>query len=136
MITEEIKMLRNLPFLEGASPDVVERLAEGVIERSFQPGQVICQEGSTGREMYLIVEGLVEVIKGRGVEQMLLARRGRGDLFGEMGLIEARPRFVTIRALKPTCLLQFSEHNLRSVLAQQPLLLERIIRVVIPSDAK
>lgn len=29
MITEEIKMLRNLPFLEGASPDVMERLAEG-----------------------------------------------------------------------------------------------------------
>jgi len=115
MITEEIKMLRNLPFLEGASPDVVERLAEGVIERSFQPGQVICQEGSTGREMYLIVEGLVEVVKGRGVEERVLARRGRGDLFGEMGLIEARPRFATIRALKPTRLLQLSEHNRVSV---------------------
>lgn len=130
MITAEIKMLRNLPFLEGASPDVVKRLAEGVIERSFQPGQVIYQEGSTGREMYLIVEGLVEVVKGRGVEEMVLARRGRGDLFGEMGLIEARPRFATIRALKPTRLLQFFEHNLRSVLAQQPLLLKRLIRVV------
>jgi len=130
MAIADIKILRNLPFLEGASPDAVERLAEGVIQRSFQPGQVILQEGSTGREMYLIVEGLVEVVKGRSIEEMVLARRGPEDFFGEMGFIEARPRFATVRALKPTRLLEFSEHNLRSVLVQQPLLLERVVRVV------
>jgi serine phosphatase RsbU (regulator of sigma subunit) len=130
MTTAEIKMLRTLPFLEGVSPDVVERLAQGVIERSFQPGQVILQEGSTGREMYLIVEGLVEVVKRRGAEEMVLARRGSGDVFGEMGFIEARPRFATIRALEPTRLLEFSEHDMRSALTKQPQLLYRIIQVL------
>ena len=64
----------NRVVLEGTSSDVLERLAEGVVERSFQPGQVIPEEGSTGREMYLIVEGQVEVVKGRGAEGMVLAR--------------------------------------------------------------
>ena len=130
MATVDIETLRNLPFLEGASPDVVARLAEGVIERHFQPGQVILQEGSASRELYLIVAGLVEVVKGHGAEEMVLATRGQGDFFGEMGLIEARPRFATVRALKPTRLLEFSEHNLHSVLLQYPPLLERVTRVV------
>jgi sigma-B regulation protein RsbU (phosphoserine phosphatase) len=130
MTTRTIKMLRNLPFLEGVSPDVVEQLAEGVVERSFQPGQVVLQEGSTGREMYLIVEGLVEVVKRHGSEEMVLAQRSQGDLVGEMGLIEARPRFATIRVLRPTRLLEFPEHMLRSVLVQQPLILNRIVRMI------
>ncbi|MBL7184564.1 MAG: cyclic nucleotide-binding domain-containing protein, partial [Anaerolineae bacterium] len=130
MTTVNIEILRNLPFLEDARPDVVERLAEVAVERSFQPGQVILQEGSTSRELYLIVEGLVEVVKGHGAGEMVLARRGPGDLFGEMGLIEDSPRFATIRALEPTRLLEFSERDLRSVLVRQPLLLYHAMRVL------
>ena len=57
MNTVNIEILRNLPFLEGAAPELVERLAGVAVERSFQPGQVVFEEGSTGRELYLIVEG-------------------------------------------------------------------------------
>jgi len=130
MTTASTEILRNLPFLEGAGPDVLEGLAKAAVERSFQPGQVILQEGSTGRELYLIVEGLVEVVKGHDAEETVLARRGPGDFFGEMGLIEASPRFATIRALEPTRLLELSEHELRSALVQQPLLLFRVTQVL------
>jgi len=130
MTTVNIEMLRNLPFLEGATPEVVEQFAEVAVERSFQPGQVVFEEDSTGREVYLIIEGLVEVVKGHGAEKMVIARSGPGDFFGEMALIEDRPRFATIRALEPTRLLEFSEHDLRSVLIQQPLLLYQVTRLL------
>ena len=130
MNTVNIEMLRNLPLLEGARPEVVERLAEVAVERSFQPGQVVFEEDSTGREVYLIVEGLVEVVKGHDAEEMVIARSGPGDFFGEMALIEDRPRFATIRALEPTRLLEFSEHDVRSVLIRQPLLLYQVTRLL------
>jgi len=130
MTTANIEMLRNLPFLEGARPDVVERLAEVAVARSFQPGQVVFEEDSTGREVYLIIEGLVEVVKGRGAEEMVIATNGPGAFFGEMALIEDRPRFATIRALEPTRLLEFSEHDLRSVLIRQPMLLYQVTRLL------
>ncbi|NIV39679.1 MAG: cyclic nucleotide-binding domain-containing protein, partial [Anaerolineae bacterium] len=79
MATVDIEVLHNLPFLEGARPDVVEQLAEVAVEKRFRRGQVILQEGATGRELYLIVEGLVEVVKGREAEEMELATRGPGD---------------------------------------------------------
>jgi phosphoserine phosphatase RsbU/P len=131
MTTVNIEVLRVLPFLKEAGADVLEGLAKAAMERSFRPGQVIFQEGSTSRELYLIVEGRVEVVKGQGADQMVLARRGQGDFFGEMGLIEATPRFATIRALEPTRLLEFSEQSLRSVLLRQPLLLYGLVQELI-----
>jgi signal transduction histidine kinase len=130
MATVDIEMLRNQPLLEGARLDVVEDLAKVAVERRFRPGQVIFEEGSTGRELYLVIEGLVEVVKGQGAEEMVLARRGPEDFFGEMGLIEASPRFATIRALEPTRLLEFSEQEMNSVLIQQPLLLYQVTQVL------
>ncbi len=61
-------MLRNLPFLPGAGSDVVERLADHVVEKTVQAGELVLEEGTTGREMYLIVEGCVEVIKRQGAD--------------------------------------------------------------------
>ena len=130
MTTVNTEMLRNLPFLEGARPDVVEQLAEAAVERSFQPDQVVFEEDSTGRELYLIVEGLVEVVRGHGAEEMVMARHGPGTFFGEMALIEDKPRFATIRALEPTRLLEFAERDLRSVLIGQPLLLYHVSQVL------
>jgi serine phosphatase RsbU (regulator of sigma subunit) len=80
--------------------------------------------------LYLIVEGLVEVVKGREAAEMELARRGPGDFFGEMGFVEDSPRFATVRALEPTRVLEFSEPELRSTLVRQPLLLYNAIRVL------
>ena len=130
MSDDRIGLLRELPFLEGADERVVQRLADEVVERDYQPGQVVLREGTTGREVYLIVSGSVEVVKGGGGAEMVLAQRVPGDVFGEMGLIENRPRFATIRALEPTRLLELSERLMRSVFSEQPGLLYRTIQVL------
>ncbi len=128
MTIVNIEVLRSLTFLKEASTDIIEGLVKAAVERSFQQGQIIFQEGSTGRELYLIVEGTIEVVKGRGADEMVLARHGQGDFFGEMSFIEDNPRFATIRALEPTRLLEFSEQNLRSVLLRQPRLLYGMVQ--------
>jgi sigma-B regulation protein RsbU (phosphoserine phosphatase) len=130
MSDEKIQVLKSLPFLRGMEPLVLERLADALTERHFQPGQVILREGSEGGDVHLIVEGRVEVVKGEGSDETLLAERGPGDLFGEMGLLEKSPRFATIRALEPTRLLQLPEENARALLAEQPLLLYRTVQVL------
>ncbi len=130
MSAADIETLRNLPFLGEASPEVLDGLVKVARERDFQTGQIVVEEGSTGRDLYVILQGMVEVVKGRAAEEMALAIHGPGEFFGEMALIEAVPRFATVRALQPTRLLEFSEQELNSVLAQQPALLNHIVRVL------
>jgi phosphoserine phosphatase RsbU/P len=130
MMDDKMEMLRGLSFLEGAGPAALERLSALTTERRFEPGALILEEGSFGSEVFLILEGQVDVVKGQGADEMLIATRGPGDLFGEMGLVERAPRFATIRAIEPTRLLELSEAAMRSLLADEPRLLYRIMQLL------
>lgn len=130
MACGKVEFLRSLPFLQGASPEVLQGLADVAVERRFSAGENILQEGSTGRDLYVILEGSVEVVKMQRGEEMLLATRGPGDILGEMGFLEAQPRFATVRALHAARLLQLSEPDLQKALASQPLLLYQTVRIL------
>jgi sigma-B regulation protein RsbU (phosphoserine phosphatase) len=97
------------------------------VERRFSPGDVILEDGALGRQIYLIVEGSVDIIKGQGDEEMRLGQRGPGELVGEMTFLDDRPRAATVRATAPTLVLEFSETALREALAEQPELLYRTV---------
>ena len=122
-----IGLVQELEFLQGARPDVVRRLVDGAVERSLRPGDVLMEEGAPGREIYLVVQGAVEVVKGQGEDGLLLGRRGPGELVGEMAFLDNRPRSATVRAVEPTLLLEFREASLREALAAQPELLYRTV---------
>ena len=130
MKRDKIEILRGLGFLRGLDQAVLERLAAAFTERHYQPGEIILPEGSQGGDVHLIVEGEVEVVKGTGNEEMLLARRGPGDLFGEMGLLDRSPRFATIRAVEATHLLQLPEDSARALLTEQPQVLFRTLQIL------
>ena len=130
VIDRKTQLLAELQFLKGIEPEVLQRLIEQAAEKSYQPGEIILQEGSFGREVLLILEGLVEVLKEQDGKQVFLARSTVGQVFGEMGFLEARPRFATIRAIEPTRVLEISETSMRSVFAEQPELLFRTTQVL------
>ncbi len=127
MNPKRIELVKSLDFLEGARADVVQRLVSGARERRFLPDETLMEDGAPGREVYLIVEGRVEIVKGQGEEEMRLGQRGPGELVGEMAFLEDRPRSATVRAMAPTLVLEFTEAELRGALAEQPELLYRTV---------
>ncbi|HLO75527.1 MAG TPA: cyclic nucleotide-binding domain-containing protein [Magnetospirillum sp.] len=67
-----------------------------VLERKvFYAGQNVFKEGDMGDRAYLIQEGQIEIIKNG----LPLATLGRGELFGEMALVDDQPRMATAKAL-------------------------------------
>jgi CRP-like cAMP-binding protein len=74
--------------------------------RVFEPGDVIFSEGDDSREMFVVLEGNVEVVKisPRGGE-VKLAALDRGEFLGEMSLLESLPRSATARAVNRVRLL-------------------------------
>ncbi|MDX9732032.1 MAG: cyclic nucleotide-binding domain-containing protein [Bdellovibrionales bacterium] len=71
--------------------------------RVFSDGELIFTEGDDGREMFVVVEGVVEIFKkfpqGGHENEIKLATISRGDFLGEMSLLESLPRSASARAI-------------------------------------
>lgn len=66
---------------------------------NFPAGKLIFAEGDVGSEAYRILEGSVEVAIHEGSRKVVLATLAAGEIFGEMAMIEQRPRSASVRAL-------------------------------------
>jgi cytochrome P450/CRP-like cAMP-binding protein len=62
------------------------------------PGSTIVRQGEAADRFYMIVRGEVEVVNGRNDgQEFVLCTLGEGDYFGEIGLLQGRPRNATVR---------------------------------------
>ncbi len=82
-----------------------------IIERkTFPAGELIFKEGSRGRTAYIIQEGRVEIVKSlEDNTENVLGEIGKGGIFGEMALIDDRPRMASARAAEPTTVIVITE---------------------------
>jgi hypothetical protein len=66
--------------------------------KAFNTAEIVIAEGTKGTSAFVILSGNAEVIKRWGDREIVIAILGEGQVFGEMGLIEDRPRSATVRA--------------------------------------
>ena len=91
-------------FSEMTGEEVVQLLQSGESE-SFEAGEVIFRKGERGESFYLLLIGEVGIrINGRQV-----AALGVGDCFGEMSVLEDRPRTATAIASEKTVVLRLNQ---------------------------
>jgi nucleotide-binding universal stress UspA family protein len=96
-------LLAQTPLFAELTQDELRRLAEAARLRSYPPGEVIVREGDQSAGCFIILTGQVEVVKGADtVQPTVLARLGRGEVFGEMAMLDEHPRSATVRALEAT----------------------------------
>ncbi len=85
--------------------------------RSHEPGEVIFEEDSQGREMFYILSGSVRIFKKGNLLKEMVA----GDYFGEMAMLIQVPRTAAAVAASPdTRLVAISESNLETILRENP----------------
>ena len=93
-------VLQQVWLFSGLNQDQLDSVSSFSFQKAFSPGELIIEEGRTGNGLYVVMSGEVEVIKGLGSEsERVLAKRGSGEVFGEMALLGEWPRTATVRAL-------------------------------------
>lgn len=92
------EFLRNVPLFAEMSEADLDRLCELAREVRLAAGETLFEEGSQGDAAYVIEEGELEILKKDGGKNVLLAVRQRGDVIGEMSLLEDAPRMASARA--------------------------------------
>lgn len=87
------------------------------IGKVFPPGTLICREGETGNEMYVIQAGKIKISKKVQEQEKVLATIGAGDFFGEMSILNNKPRSATAVVVEEA-----------KVLVVEPKMFENMIR--------
>ena len=120
----KVKALSRAPLFDGLARGELEELAKVTEDLDDEAGKVLCREGETAREFFVIVEGEVDVAKG-GAEIRTLSS---GDFFGEIGLLEDVPRTATVTAKTPVRYFVLTRQSFRSLLDRQPEIERKVMR--------
>lgn len=111
-----IELLRSVPLFMECKDDQLRFIATQVEDVDVKPGEVLCAEGTTGGDFFVIVSGSARVEKGGRKLQTI----GPGGFFGEIALIDRGPRTATVTAETPMRVLNLGPSQFQNVLAENP----------------
>jgi CRP-like cAMP-binding protein len=115
--------LRQVPIFEGLSKKQLRQIS-GLMTRIDQPaGTILIEEGRIGNEFFIVLEGKVEVRHG----DQVIATPGPGEFFGEIALLDNRPRTATVTVKEPVVVEVLNRREFASLLAQAPELSQEIM---------
>ena len=87
----------------------------------YSVGDVIFEEGSSGRELFVVLDGEVEIAKINGGRKTVIVTLGKGEFFGEMAVIDGSSRSATaIAASAATRVMRINHARFVYLVSQQP----------------
>lgn len=122
----KIDLLQRVPLFAGCSRREFVQIARASDEIDFRPGRTLIEEGSVGREFFVLIDGSVDVRrKGRKIDEI-----GPGGYFGEVALITDKPRNATVTTTSHVRALVLTKQRFRQLLAQNPMLSVKVLHAV------
>ena len=126
-----VEWLADVPLFAGLSAATIERLSSFAFRRTFVPGELIVEEGRTANGLFIVISGLVEIVKGLDSDRpTLVATLGAGEPIGEMEILAEWPRTASARAVEPTECLGIDSWVFMDYLHEEPQLAIRLLQIL------
>ena len=111
----QVALFRRLDQLQ------LQAIAALVVERQFAKGEQIILAEEQGDALFVIQEGQVKVsLVHEDGREFILSFLGPGEVFGELALLDGKPRSANVAASAPTCLLMLRRADFLQLLAATP----------------
>jgi flavin reductase (DIM6/NTAB) family NADH-FMN oxidoreductase RutF len=109
-------LLERAPVFSSLPPEILAAITAQGVERTFETGEFVVREGDPGDELFVIVEGEARVER-KGSQ---LATFGPGEFFGEVAVIDGRPRSADVVAVSTLRALAISRELVRGTIEREP----------------
>lgn len=121
--SQKVEALKSVPLFSAFSRRHLDAVAREADEIQVNAGRVLARQGTLGREFLLILEGAARVERnGKSI-----ALLGRGDVIGEMSIIDGKPRSATVIAESPSSLLVIERRCFVALLETVPGLQRKLL---------
>ncbi|MBN2984860.1 MULTISPECIES: Crp/Fnr family transcriptional regulator [Cohnella] len=112
-----IQWIRNVALFDGLSDKQLEHVYKIANSRSYAPGTVLFHEKEPGSTFYIVLSGSVKLFtRSSSGEEKVLTVAAAGDSFGELALLDGRPRSASAQTLESTLVLEISYHDFMALL--------------------
>ena len=111
-----VESLSSVPLFANLSARQLRKLAQSATEDRYEAGDVIVREGGHTETLFVVLEGTANVVK----EGRTVARRVPSELFGEISMIDGRPRTASVVADTPVRCLVLYHDGLRKLVSEDP----------------
>ena len=128
---DKIYLLR-LAF-KGLEDRELEEVASVTEFRTYPANYVLCHEGAYEDVLYVIADGEIVITQKMTEEEedRVLRVGGRGDVVGEMGLIQSAPRAATVRTTTECTVLEMEKEDFETILSRSPRMAIDLIRITL-----
>lgn len=104
----------------------------GVMNRKFYPaGTVIFEEGDVGDFLYVVHSGRVEIFQNRPEGKIIIGTVGKGQLFGEMALVDGEPRMASARTMQDCELMLVSGTSFRGHMNEATPFIRAVMNILV-----
>jgi CRP/FNR family cyclic AMP-dependent transcriptional regulator len=127
------QLLAGSAFFAETPADVLALIAASGETKNLQRGDVLFSEGDTPESMYIVLSGRIAIAIGNQPidgRESVLALMERGDLFGELALLDNGKRSAMARAIEPSSLLQIPYSIVRQQLQLNPTMLWGVTKLL------
>jgi CRP-like cAMP-binding protein len=118
--------LERVPLFAGLDEDELDVIAQAATQLDYKPGKVLMTEGGVAHEMFVVVEGTLEVT--RGGEH--IADLGPGSFAGEMALLSQGHRNSSVTAKTPVSVLHIDGRSFATVMHDIPAIAAKMLPIV------
>jgi len=118
------ELLAGARLFDGVDTDGMDRIATVAVQVDFPADHVIVRQGEIGTGFFVVVDGAARVVR----DGETIATIGPGDFFGELSVLDGRPRVASVIADIATTCLALPTWEFESVLRDEPSVAIAILR--------
>jgi CRP-like cAMP-binding protein len=120
-VTTIAELLQKVSFLAGLSAEDREALAAVIARRRYRRGDIIMQKEEPGHALFIVEKGTVRIyVPSAQGNDLILAVLGPGDFFGDLSLLDGRPRSASASVGTDATLLMLERSDFIALLTQRP----------------
>lgn len=129
-LKEEVELLRRIPLFQRVEPAKLKLLAFASERVTFAPQQELFHQGDSADAAYIIVDGDADVIVETPKGPLTLAKVGKNDFVGEIGILCDVPRTATVKASTPLTTLRITKDLFFNMITDFPAMGVEVMRVL------
>ena len=128
----DIELIRGTELFAELDDDALGQVAASAVSKDLRRGDIVFTEGAVPEHLYIVEDGRIAIAsKSDDGRESVFALMERGELFGEMGLLDGLGRSAEARALEPSQVLEIPFAPVRAVFEAKPVLLWGVVGLLV-----